>query len=77
MDKLNLNLNGGERLNIGLSERQNLNLKVMGASGGGTKNYNDLYNKPQIEGITLQGNKTYEELNMHRITNMELENILN
>lgn len=33
-----------------------------GGGGGGTTNYNDLTNKPQINGITLIGNKTSEEL---------------
>ena len=27
-----------------------------------TSNYNELYNKPQINGVTLEGNKTTEEL---------------
>lgn len=30
--------------------------------GGGTTNYNALNNKPQINGVTLQGNKTTQEL---------------
>lgn len=46
-----------------------------GSGGGssGTNNYNDLINKPMIEGITLTGNKTYEELNLQRVTNSEIE----
>ena len=31
-------------------------------SGGGTSNYNNLANKPQINGVELVGNKTAEEL---------------
>lgn len=35
----------------------------VGTSGtGGTDNYNMLKNKPQINGVTLEGNKTLEEL---------------
>lgn len=30
--------------------------------GGGTSNYNDLTNKPQINSVTLQGNKTLNQL---------------
>lgn len=30
--------------------------------GGGTSNYNELDNKPSINGVTLEGNKTTEEL---------------
>jgi len=33
-----------------------------GGGGGGTGNYNDLTNKPQIGGVTLQGNKTIAEI---------------
>lgn len=34
-----------------------------GSSGlGGTDNYNMLKNKPQINGVTLEGNKTLEQL---------------
>ncbi len=33
-----------------------------GGGGGGTSNYNDLINKPQINGNTLSGNKTSSQL---------------
>ena len=32
--------------------------------GGGTTNYNNLSNQPQINGVTLSGNKTSEDLNL-------------
>lgn len=32
------------------------------ASSGGTSNYNDLINKPQINGVPLEGNKTSKDL---------------
>jgi len=35
-----------------------------GGGGGGTTNYSELTNKPQINGVTLDGNKTSEELNI-------------
>lgn len=35
-----------------------------GGGGGGTSNYNDLSNKPQINGVELTGNKTSEDLNI-------------
>lgn len=34
-------------------------------------------NKPSINGVTLLGNKTNEELNIDAISNKEIENILN
>ena len=41
-------------------------LCVNGAGGGsgGTTNYNDLQNKPQINGVTLTGNKTSADLSI-------------
>ena len=33
-------------------------LKNSGGGTGGTTNYNNLTNKPQINGVTLEGNKT-------------------
>ena len=32
--------------------------------GGGTRDYTDLSNKPQINGVTLSGNKTTQELHI-------------
>lgn len=47
-----------------------------GGGGGGSSDYNDLSNKPQIEGVTLSGDKTYSELNLKSISNTELEELL-
>ena len=43
---------------------------------GTLSDYDSLTNKPQIEGVTLEGNKTYSELNLERITNSEIEDII-
>lgn len=43
---------------------------------GGVTSYNDLTNKPTIEGITLQGDNTYETLGLEHLTNQELEEML-
>ena len=39
-------------------------------------NYNDLYNKPKIEGVVLEGDQTYEDLNLRGLTNLEIEELL-
>lgn len=44
--------------------------KSNGSGSGGTSNYNELENKPQINGITLSGNKTSSDLG---ITSESLE----
>lgn len=36
-----------------------------GGGGGGTSNYSELSNKPQINGVTLDGNKTSEDLGVN------------
>lgn len=38
-----------------------------GGGGGGTTDYNDLSNKPQINGIELVGNKTTEQLGLGKV----------
>lgn len=38
--------------------------------------YPSLYEKPSIEGVTLLGDKTFDELNLTNITNTELEEML-
>lgn len=44
--------------------------------GSGTTNYEDLENKPRINGVVLQGDKTNEELKIDSISNSVLESIL-
>ena len=44
--------------------------------GGGTKDYEELYNKPQIEGVTLIGNKSFEDLTLVSLSNIEIEFML-
>ena len=45
--------------------------------GGGTRDYNRLVNKPQINGVELVGNKSFEDLGEQTITNVELQSIIN
>lgn len=42
----------------------------------GVTSYESLTDKPSIEGVTLSGDKTFEELNLQSITNTDLENML-
>lgn len=47
---------------LGLDENLDPVWVDQGGGGGGTTNYNSLSNKPQINGVTLAGNKTAAEL---------------
>ena len=40
------------------------------------KDYNTLVNKPQIEGVILEGNKTFEDLTLVSLSNTEIEDLL-
>ena len=40
-----------------------------------TDDYNDLLNKPSINEVELVGNKTFEELGDHLLTNIEIKRI--
>lgn len=41
-----------------------------------TSDYRLLSNKPQIENVELNGNKTFDDLGLSSITNLRLEQIL-
>ena len=47
-----------------LSNSGTLTGQIAIGSGGGTTDYNDLSNKPQINSVTLSGNKTTSDLNI-------------
>lgn len=57
-----------------------------GGGEGGTSNYNELTNKPSItepvygtseySTVTIQGNKTFDELGMHPFSESEIESLL-
>ena len=48
-----------------------------GGSGGGTvSSYLSLSDKPMIEGVVLQGDKSFEELNLLGLTNSEIEELI-
>lgn len=42
----------------------------------GTNDFNDLINKPSIENITLEGNKTFKQLGLEEITPQEIDEML-
>lgn len=78
--KYDISFNVSETNNIPLqlSEVPNLNLQVVETINivDGTNNYNSLKNKPQINSVELQGNKTFDDLGMSALTNIDIFNIL-
>lgn len=69
-------LSGKPTLSGELSGRSALygNLSVLPV--GGTKNYEKLTNKPKIESVELIGDKSFEDLGVRDVTNMELQSML-
>lgn len=47
-----------------------------GSDSGGTTDYNDLSNQPQIEGRTLTGNKTFNDLGLVSMTESEVNDMI-
>ena len=43
---------------------------------GGIEDYNELRNRPSIESVTLEGDKTFGALGLNALTNNEIENLL-
>ena len=44
-------------------------------ASGAMTDYNALSNKPQIEGVSLTGNKAFSDLGLRRITETEIDNL--
>ena len=65
-----------DAVTLGLDSGDNAALNVGSTTVVTVNDYNDLRNKPSIEGVELIGDKSFEELNLQRLTNTELENML-
>lgn len=49
---------------------------IIRVTDSGSSDYNSLVNQPKINEIKLIGNRSLEELGLHSITNIELEELL-
>lgn len=54
-------------------ELENSDLVPTGSVG----DYKKLENKPRIEGVELEDDKTFKELGLITLTNLEIENLIN
>ena len=62
---------------MGLTFSDSLIIGATGGGGGGTSDYNDLTNKPSINGVTLQGALTSSDLSITAGVAVEYEDIEN
>lgn len=44
---------------------------------GGTTDYTLLYNKPKIESVELNGDQTFEDLGLEKLSNVDIDAIWN
>lgn len=68
VDKNQGTLNSGKYLAVGTDGNVEL-VDAPSGGEGGTSNYNSLTNRPQINGVTLTGNKTAADLNLQAAGN--------
>lgn len=54
----------------------NADLTLPETRSGGTNDYEELINKPKINNVTLIKNKTFSDLGLNSLSNMELESLL-
>ena len=73
--KLNAKLKQSPNLNADFDSTENLNAGFGNTQVIPTGNYNDLSHKPSINEVELKGNKTFEELGDHLLTNIEIKQI--
>ena len=59
-------------LQVGITKTGGITL---GMGTKGTSNYPALTNKPQINNVELIGNKTFEELGIQTMTNLEIKEV--
>lgn len=57
-------------------EPQDIGLSVNEQIVGGSTDYSQLRNKPQINNVELVDNKTFDDLGLSGLSNIDIENIL-
>lgn len=75
MATFNAKFIGEDTLNANFTEADNMTATFGQTQIIETGDYNPLSNKPQINDVTLQGNKTFEDLGDHVMTNAEIKAI--
>ena len=78
----NQNVEGGlkepDNMELNLAPRPTISAKLTlpESRAGGTNDYEELINKPKINSVTLIKNKSFEDLGLLGLTNMELDALL-
>lgn len=67
----------GENMTAAFSDDASMDASFGETQKVSTSNYEDLYNKPKINGVTLTGDRSFEDLGEENLTNMEIATIFN
>lgn len=62
LENLNVKMDGASTLSISLNSAARHEIKLVSPTGGGTRNYNLLDNKPSVNGVVLIGDTTIADL---------------
>ena len=73
MEKINVVIPDTKGVNLSVKEQEKINLELRG--GKGTGNYNALTNKPSINEVELVGDKSFDDLGDHTLSNIEIKSI--
>lgn len=77
MIELLLDIDNDEEIELSVVHDKDVNLAVDNEIYKDfARDYNDLKNKPRVEGVELVGDKTLEELGMRNITPQEIDKII-
>lgn len=76
MSKISGNISTLSTISGDIAHSNNVDGRIEKADGHGVDDYEKLKNKPKIEGVELVGDLTLAQLHHPRITNSELEALL-
>lgn len=75
-DTLNGTISSSSSLNGSIVSNNQINGSISGTQTGITS-YDKLTDKPKINNVTLEKNKSFNELGATSLTNMQIENLIN
>lgn len=71
--KIELTIKAQNKINLNIPENKKLSLDISRSGGGGS--YPPLTQKPSVNDVVLLGNKTFEDLGDHILTNIEIKTL--
>lgn len=76
MDKINGSIKSTDIIKGNLTNQNNIRGNIVYPNGIEIRDYELLFNKPQIETVELIGNKSFDDLGLSKISVNEINSIL-